>query len=54
MSRIRYVVFFQVWLDEYPATEFHSTLSAAQAQLRSMRDAGYDAWVERYNPALQY
>jgi len=54
MHRIRYVVFYQVWLNEYPAAQFHATLGAAQAQLRAMRDAGFDAWYEQYNPALSY
>lgn len=54
MSRIRYVVFYQSWIDEPPSAEFHATLGAAQSQLRMMLDAGLDAWIEDYDPALRY
>jgi len=54
MNRIRYVVYYQTWADEPPSAEFHATLGAARAQLRAMRDAGLDAWLEDYNPSLRY
>jgi len=49
-----HVVFCQVESDGSPSVFFVFSLAAAAAAVRSMRDAGYDAWHERYNPALDY
>ena len=48
-----HVVFCQIE-DGAPSAFFVFSLPAAQSAIRSMRDAGYDAWYETYNPALQY
>ena len=49
-----HVVFCQTYDDGAPSVFFVFSLAAAGAAVRSMRDAGFDAWHERYNPALNY
>ena len=49
-----HVVFCQTYDDGAPAVYFVFSLAAAQSAIRSMRDAGFDAWIENYNPALNY
>jgi hypothetical protein len=49
-----HVVFCQTYDDGAPAVYFVFSLAAAGAAVRAMRAAGFDAWHERYNPALNY
>jgi hypothetical protein len=49
-----HVVFCQEYEDGAPAVYFVFSLAAAGATVRAMRDAGFDAWHEKYNPALNY
>jgi hypothetical protein len=49
-----HVVFCQTYEDGAPSVFFVFSLAAAGAAVRSMRDAGFDAWHERYNPNINY
>jgi hypothetical protein len=48
-----HVVFCQE-SDGAPSVFFVFSLAAAGAAVRSMREAGFDAWHERYDAALNY
>ena len=48
-----HVVFCQIE-DGAPAVYFVFSLAAAGGAVRAMRGAGYDAWHERYNAAINY